>query len=153
MPLTPTPILTTIAQLLDAESRISQLVLPAFQPDQASGSTQKRAVRVRYELNNARGLLQQLRSVLERLVEIPAQRKELVDVRQLAAVLGAGGLVFSHLEKGLRELGVLSGGGGDEDPDVLRRLRHDAKGEVWDMLRGLQDFGTSTWFVLTTLER
>jgi hypothetical protein len=152
MPLTPTPIPTTIAHLLDAESRISQLVLPAFQPDQASGSSQKRAVRVRYELNNARGLLRQLRSVLERLVEIPAQRRELVEIRQLAAVLGAGGLVFSHLEKGLRELGVLSGGG-DEDPDVLRRLRHEAKGEVWDMLRGLQDFGTSTWFVLTTLER
>ncbi|KAL2021777.1 hypothetical protein VTK56DRAFT_6720 [Thermocarpiscus australiensis] len=148
MSLKPTGITATIAGLLEAVDGVSQLVQPAFQPDQAKG--QKRATRIRYELNNARSVLQQLQHVLGRLAETPSERKRLVEVRQVAAVLGAGALVVSQLEAALMRLRTLCGG--DGDPDRLRQMRHEARGEVWDMMRGLQDFGASTWFILTILE-
>ncbi|KAH6612221.1 hypothetical protein B0J18DRAFT_414332 [Chaetomium sp. MPI-SDFR-AT-0129] len=103
-------------------------------------------------------------------------RKSLIPTRELAAVLGAGGQVLDVLERVLGELGGLyqregqvtqegngSQGGsrsrnGDrerEDKDkvgVARWLRHEKRGEVWDLMRGVKDLGTAIWAVLGVLE-
>jgi hypothetical protein len=153
---------------------------------------QKRALRVQYDLGNAISLLEQLRWVVDetgvnpwgeiplleslkrvkddgkktnRWGEIPLERKELVQVREVAAVLGAGGVVFDGLEGALRELGRLfetereiranreKGVEEKRDANVVRWLRHETRQEVWEMMRGLKDLGTAVWFVLTVLER
>ncbi|KXX82492.1 hypothetical protein MMYC01_201238 [Madurella mycetomatis] len=134
-----TRITTAIAHLLGAAEPISATAHTAFPPGEAGG--QKRATRVRYELTNACSCLQQLLRVLDRLDGVPRHRKELVEIRQLAAVLGAGSLVFSHLEAALLDIKALNDCGGDLG--VLRNARHLAQGDVWEMLRGLQDFGRS----------
>lgn len=144
-----TRITDAIAHLLGAAEPISVTAHTAFPPDEAGD--QKRATRVRYELNNACSCLQQLLRVLDRLGGIPRHRRELVEIRQLAAVLGAGSLVFSHLESALLEVKALNDS--DGDPDALRNARHLAHGDVRDMLRGLQDFGRSIWCISTVLER
>ncbi|GAB1321055.1 component of the polarisome [Madurella fahalii] len=136
----PTPIPTAIAHLLAAAEPISATAHAAFPHDEVSGGGQ--AARVRYELNNACGCLQQLLRVLGRLDSIPRHRKELVEIRQLATVLGAGSLVFSHLQSALLDLIALSDSSSG-DPGALRNARHLAQGDVWEMLRGLQDFGRS----------
>ena len=127
----------------------------------------KRAVRVRYDLDNARSLLEQFGWVLDRWEAIPAARKEMVEVRELAAVFGAGAVVFGCVEGGLRELGRLyemealvksamvrtEGGEEDKNKDVVRWLRHDVRGELWEMMRGLKDLATAVWCAMTILER
>ncbi|KAK4039421.1 hypothetical protein C8A01DRAFT_36631 [Parachaetomium inaequale] len=135
---------------------------------------QKRVVRVRYDLNHARSLLLQLQSILldrDKWEGIHYQRKRLVELRELAAALGAGAMVFSCLEDALRGLGRLyemegrikrrrGKGKGKEghckdiekDVDVVRWMRHERRGEVWDMMKGVKDLGTAVWFVLTILE-
>lgn len=195
MHLTPTPLPTALTLLLVAEARVSALVRPAFglgaaseqaegQPEgsgdnndvegEASGSSsrsnergQKRAVRVRYDLDNARSLLEQFGWVLDRWEAIPAARKEMVEVRELAAVFGAGAVVFGCVEGGLRELGRLyemeplvksamvraEGGEEDKNKDGVRWLRHEVRGELWEMMRGLKDLATAVWCVMTILER
>jgi hypothetical protein len=153
---------------------------------------QKRAIRVQYDLGNAVSLLEQLRRVMDetgrntwaeiplleplkrvkeegkktsKWGEIPLERKELVQVREVAAVLGAGGVVFHGLEGALRELGRLYDTEREirankereveekRDANVVRWLRHETRQEVWEMMRGLKDLGTAVWFVLTVLER
>ncbi|KAK4150687.1 hypothetical protein C8A00DRAFT_17832 [Chaetomidium leptoderma] len=168
-PPVPTPLPAALDLLLASEARVSTLVQPAFglsSDNQAEGSSsssssersQKRAVRMRYDLNNARCLLEQLRRVLvDRFDGIPAQRRELVLVRQVAAVLGAGAMVFNCLEKPLRELKTwydVESQWGENGLDVkaVKWARHETRGEVWDMMRGLKDLGTAVWFVLTILE-
>lgn len=148
----------------------------------------KRVVRVRYDLNHARSLLEQLRGVFRgdqgnedgngggggRWDDIDRCRKGLVEMRQVAAVLGAGALVLYCLEGTLVELGRLyeveegikKGGGDvphavdrrekgvkDRDVDVVRWMRHERRGEVWDLMKGVKDFGTAVWFLLTIFER
>jgi hypothetical protein len=130
--------------------------------------SQKRAVRVRYDLDNARSLLEQVGWVLDKWDAIPAARKEMVEVRELAAVFGAGAVVFNCVEGGLRELARLyevealakgamekveGGGEVDKNKDVVRRLRHDVRGELWEMMRGLKDLATAVWCVMMILER
>jgi hypothetical protein len=130
--------------------------------------SQKRAVRVRYDLDNARSLLEQVGWVLDKWDAIPAARKEMVEVRELAAVFGAGAVVFNCVEGGLRELARLyevealakgamekveGGGEVDKNKDVVRWLRHDVRGELWEMMRGLKDLATAVWCVMMILER
>jgi hypothetical protein len=130
--------------------------------------SQKRAVRVRYDLDNARSLLEQVGWVLDKWDAIPAARKAMVEVRELAAVFGAGAVVFNCVEDGLRELARLyevealdkaameKAEGGcevDKNKDVVRWLRHDVRGELWEMMRGLKDLATAVWCVMMILER
>jgi hypothetical protein len=46
-------------------------------------------------------------------------------------------------EKGVKE----------RDVDVVRWMRHERRGEVWDLMKGVKDFGTAVWFLLTIFER
>lgn len=149
MQLTTAPVTAAIAGLLGAAEATSASVDSAFPPDEAGGK--KRAARIRDELNTVCACLRHLQRVLDRLDGVPRHRRELVEVRQLAAVLGAGSLVFWHIESALAELESLSGAEGD--PDALRNARHQAKADVWEMLRGLQDFGNSVLWISTVLER
>ncbi|EAQ88710.1 predicted protein [Chaetomium globosum CBS 148.51] len=149
----------------------------------------KRVVRVRYDLNHARSLVEQLRGLFcdddagagGRWKGIERGRKGLVEMRQVAAVLGAGALVLYCLEGALVELGrlyeveegirrgvgvgvgvgVSRGPEGKEreereererDVDVVRWMRHERRGEVWDLMKGVKDFGTAVWFFLTIFE-
>jgi hypothetical protein len=200
MHLVPTPLPTTLDDLLASARRVSTLVQPAFglatdsqqrnektnnntiEDDGGSSSSsareergQKRVVRVRYDLNHARSLLLRLKfTLLDRVTweGIHDQRKRLVGMRDLAAVLGAGAMVFRCLEDALRELARLyemeervkrrkrkgkgkEGDGKDieKDVNVVRWMRHERRGEVWDMMKGVKDLGTAVWFVLTILER
>jgi hypothetical protein len=130
--------------------------------------SQKRAVRVRYDLDNARSLLEQVGWVLDKWDAIPAARKAMVEVRELAAVFGAGAVVFNCVEDGLRELARLyevealdkaameKAEGGcevDKNKDVVRWLRHDVRGDLREMMRGLKDLATAVWCVMMILER
>ncbi|KAH6627370.1 hypothetical protein F5144DRAFT_651707 [Chaetomium tenue] len=141
----------------------------------------KRVVRVRYDLNHARSLVEQLKGVFcadagegGRWNGIDRGRKGLVEMRQVAAVLGAGALVLYCLEGALVELGRLYDveegvkrgvGAGvsrgregkdkeekEKDVDVVRWMRHERRGEVWDLMKGVKDFGTAVWFLLTIFE-
>ncbi|KAK3296518.1 uncharacterized protein B0H64DRAFT_171579 [Chaetomium fimeti] len=148
----------------------------------------KRVVRVRYDLNHARSLLEQLRRVFcdgdsdsggGAWTGVPHCRKRLIEMRQVAAVLGAGALVLYCLEGALRELvrlyeveegirkgvdvgvgvgvGVGEGKGKgkgvrERDVDVVRWMRHERRAEVWDLMKGVKDFGTAVWSVMTIFE-
>jgi hypothetical protein len=86
------------------------------------------------------------------------KRRELVQVRELAAVLAAGAVVLDGLEKGLCELRSVraveaTAAAEDGDVDTARWCRRQVEAQVWDMVSGLKDFGMGCWFVLTVLER
>ena len=183
----PTPLPTALTHLLAASTRVSALVPAAFgvaptgppQTSSAHGGGQKRAVRLRYELDNVRVWLGRLQFVLGAatasadgrsggdqdvgnntgdgiLPGLSAERKGLVLVREVAAVLGAGAVVFGCLEGALGELvrlyGIEEEKEEEEGVKVVRWLRDETRGEVWEMMRGLKDLGRAVWFLLTVLD-
>ncbi len=183
----PTPLPATLAHLLAASACISALVPAAFgvaptgppQTNSTHGGGQKRAVRLRYELDNVRAWLGRLQFVLGVapasvdarrggdqgvgsitgygiLPGLSTERKGLVLVREVAAVLGAGAVVFGCLEGALGELARLYSIEEEKEDEggvkVARWLRHETRGEVWDMMRGLKDLGRAVWFLLTVLD-
>ncbi|KAL2126004.1 hypothetical protein VTI74DRAFT_1974 [Chaetomium olivicolor] len=145
------------------------------------GRYYKRGVRLGYELNYARCILERLQKALAREraadVQLEAEREEMVLARDVAAVLGAGAVVLDYLERALVRLTELyeeerenagvgtgektwSGGrkGYEErwkdakENKVMRWLRQEARSEVWEMMAGLKDFGMGCWFLSTILE-
>ena len=183
----PTPLPTALAHLLAASARVSVLVPAAFgvaptgplQTSSTHGGGQKRAVRLRYELDNVRAWLGRLQFVLGAatlgadahnggsqgvgthigdgiLPGLSAERKGLVLVREVAAVLGAGAVVFGCLEGALGQLVRLYSIEEEKNDEggvkVVRWLRHETRGQVWEMMRGLKDLGRAVWFLLTVLD-
>ncbi|KAH6839583.1 hypothetical protein B0I37DRAFT_394082 [Chaetomium sp. MPI-CAGE-AT-0009] len=127
----------------------------------------RRVGRVRADLIRARSMLEQLRRTFCDTGRwgMDRRRRRLIEMRQVAAVVGAGAVALYRLEGALRELvrlyeveeGIKRGGkegkeGKERDVDVVRWMRHERRGEVWDLMKGVEDFWTGAEFVVTILE-